>query len=297
MNIKLYNTEIDIKSETCRFLGRKSHEITEPYLNMYTMFKGCDAKCKFCSYMDKAKRFDIDKYKEVLEYVVKNVQLKKFNLTGGEPTLNYDLFKEVYDITVGIIDKSTQLTINTNGINLHKLVEDKSITDRVNSIGLSRHHYLDERNNDIFETNVITNEEIKELQGKMKNKGIINFACNLIKGQIDSRDEVHKFLDYVIDMGIELVGFVSLMPVNEYCEDNFINFNKLGLKSNLFNLTKEFKYKDICRCNNYLYISEKHDGKVVRIYYKNTYRPEFTPSIISFDGKNLVKGFTDEIIY
>jgi len=297
MNIKLYDTEIDIKTETCRFLGRKPQEIIDPYLNMYTMFKGCNANCKFCSYMDKAKRFDIIKYQEVLEYVVKNVRLNKLNLTGGEPTLNYDLFKEVYDITVGIIDKSTVLTINTNGINLHRLVEDKSIIDRVNSIGLSRHHYLDERNNNIFETNVITNDEIKKLQKKMKNKSIINFSCNLIKGQIDSKEEVHKFLDYVIDMGIEVVGFVSLMPVNEYCQDNFINFNKLGLKSNLFNLTKEFKYKDICRCNNYLYISEKHDGKVVRIYYKNTYRPEFTPSIISFDGKNLMKGFSDDIIY
>jgi len=297
MKIKLYNTEIDIKTETCTFLGRKSLKVNEPYISMYTMFKGCNAKCEFCSYMDQAKKFNVDKFKEILEYVVKNVKLKKFNLTGGEPTLNYDLFKEVYDITNSILDKRTELTINTNGINLHKLVEDKSITDRVDCISLSRHHYLNERNNDIFETDVITNEEIKEFQGKMKKKDVMTITCNLIKGQIDSKDEVHKFLDNSIDMGIEIVGFVSLMPINKYCEDNFVNFNRLGLKSNLFTMTKEFKYKDICRCNNYMYISEKNDGKIARVYYKNTFRPEFIPGMVSFDGKNLVKGFDGEIIY
>jgi len=296
MKIKLYNTEISTRMETCGFLGRKPIKIDEPYLNMYTMFKGCNAKCEFCSYMDKAKKFNIDKYKEVLEYVVKNVKLKKFNLTGGEPTLNYDLFKEVYDITNSLLDKRTELTINTNGINLHKLVEDKSISDRVNCISLSRHHYLNESNNDIFGVDLITNEEIKSLQKKMKKKDTITISCNLIKGYIDSKGEVHKFLDLVADMGIEVVGFVSLMSINEYCEDNFINFNRLGLKSKLFTMTKEFKHKDICRCNNYMYISEKYD-KIIRVYYKNTYKPEFTTGIISFDGENLVNGFSDEIIH
>jgi len=245
--------------------------------------------------MDSAKKFDMDKYKDVLEYVSNKIKIKNFNLTGGEPTLNYDKFKKVFDMSNDILDKKVNITINTNGINLDRIVDDEDIIERVDSISLSRHHYIDKKNNDIFETDIISNKEIKKIQKKIKNKDILNFTCNLIKGQIDNKYDVYKYLDVASNLGIKQVGFVSLMPINDYCDDSFVNFNRLGLKSELFTMTKEFKYKNICRCNNYVYISEE-SGNMVRVYYKNTYSPDDV-DILIYDGQNLSNGFNSDIIY
>jgi len=295
MNIKLYDTDVLLKTEYCLLFGKKQDDVEIPYINMYVRFKGCNAKCAFCEYMDTADNFDIDKYKEILEYIVSKVRLKRFNFTGGEPTLNYDKFKEVFDVTDSILKKDTELTINTNGLNLRKLSEDKDIVNRVDCLSLSRHHYDDDKNDEIFGVNIIDNEEIKDIQSKIKRKSILNLTCNLINGYIDNSEDVKKYLDIYSSFGIQIVGFVSLMPINDFCNENFVDFNKLGLRDKLFIKTKDYTYKDICKCNNYLYISE-YSGEVVRVYYKNTYRPELTPVVLTYDGQYLRKGFDGDII-
>ena len=98
-------------------------------------------------------------------------------------------------------------------------------------------------------------------------------------------------MDKSFDLGIELIGFVSLMPINDFCKENFVDFNKLNLDSDRFIMTKEFKYKNQCKCNNYLYIPEKIIDKVVRVYYKNTFKPGKLFHGIIYDGEYLKTGF------
>lgn len=136
---------------------------------------------------------------------------------------------------------------------------------------------------------------MKIIQENSKNKNILHLSCNLIKGYIDSKEEIYKFLEFASSIGIQSVGFVSLMPINDYCKDNLIDFNTLDLVNDRFNLTKVWSYENYCKCNNYVYIP-KNLNNVNKVYYKNTYNPFDGNTNLSFDGKNLKIGFTENII-
>lgn len=220
--------------------------------------------------------------------------MKKFAFTGGEPTLNYNQFRKTILLTREHHPDSC-FVLNSNGLNLTKIKDDIEIYNELDSISLSRHHYLDEVNNEILGFKSISSEEIKEIQSNNRNKSFINLSCNLTKGYIDSKEEVYKYLEYANSIGIQWLGLVSLMPINDYCKENLIDFNALDLVSDRFNLTKVWSYENYCRCNNYVYIPEKLDN-VIRVYYKYTYNPYDININLVFDGENLTTGFTNNII-
>lgn len=43
-------------------------------------------------------------------------------------------------------------------------------------------------------------------------------SCNLINGHIDSQEKVKDYLEIAADLGVFDVGFIGLMPKNEYCK-------------------------------------------------------------------------------
>jgi molybdenum cofactor biosynthesis enzyme MoaA len=248
--------------------------------------------------MDKAEKFNIDKYKEILEYINSNIIINNFNFTGGEPTLNYHLFKEVFDMTHKILKYNKKITIHTNGINLDKLMTDKQIFDNLYHISLSRHHYNYRKNIKIFKTDSIpTNTEIKKLQSGIKNKNILNFSCNLINDYIDNNNEILKYLDMSANMNVTLVGFVSLMKINDFCKNNYISFNDLIKETTDIINTKNYNKSGLCSCSNYLYISEKYN-KVIRVYNKSNNISNYNDDTFTFNGNNLVFGYNDnDIVY
>jgi molybdenum cofactor biosynthesis enzyme MoaA len=296
MNIKLYDTVINIKDHYCQLFNYPISKIDKPYINLSIRFNGCNANCDFCTYMNSASNFfNIDKYKNILNYIVneKKIPINNFNFTGGEPTLKYDLFKETIDITTKIIKKNSNITIHTNGLNLDKLMSDKTIYNNINHISLSRHHYNDDINDQIFKTKTINNKDIKKLQEKIKNKNILNLSCNLIKGYIDNDNDIIKYMDKSIDIGIKSIGFITLMNNNKYSIENYIPFNFKNNK--YFTMTKEWKNKNICKCNNYLYISNKYE-KVLKVYNKHLLNSSIFTNNLTFDGENLMIGFNGDII-
>lgn len=292
--LELYGKEIPLKTHFCSLNGKERHKIDYQYVSLYVKFRGCNARCEFCEFIDDAYDFDYEKYCEILEYVKSKININRLNLTGGEPTLNYDKFIKVFNLTKERISGYTTFTINTNGINLDKLMTNYDIYDRC-EISMSRHHYDDKKNDEIFKSKMIEVSDVKNIYSKIKDNvrdKTFNFTCNLVKGYIDNEDDIYKYLEHADDVGIDIVGFVSLMPVNDFCADNFINFNKI--KGDRIIRTKQWKNEDSCVCNNYLYLTEK--GNVIRIYYKNTYKPDSTYPMLVFDGKNLRVGFGGEVL-
>ena len=164
---------------------------------------------------------------------------------------------------------------------------------RIDNISLSRHHYIDKRNNDILGFNSIKACKIKSWNKQLPN--LLHLSCNLIKGHIDDKEKVYTYLEKASELGITSVGFVSLMPINQYCKDNFVDFREMKLESNRFNLTRQYTYCDMCTCNNYFYIPE-NTKKLIMVYTKNTYKPfDITTSLV-FDGRNLKQGYGNDII-
>jgi hypothetical protein len=86
------------------------------------------------------------------------------------------------------------------------------------------------------------------------------------------------------------------MPVNDYSKEHFVDFKIKELINDRFNITKEWQYKNMCKCNNYVYIPESLKN-IVKVYQKNTFKPFDSQEILTYDGKNLRVGFTDDIIY
>ena len=50
----------------------------------------------------------------------------------------------------------------------------------------------DNKNNEIFNSNNIGKDEIKDIQKSIKKKDILNFTCNLINNYIDNKEEVYE---------------------------------------------------------------------------------------------------------
>ena len=47
MIINLFDKEIALRDKYCKFFGNEGSDITEPYINLYVRFKGCNADCLF----------------------------------------------------------------------------------------------------------------------------------------------------------------------------------------------------------------------------------------------------------
>lgn len=291
--VELFNKKIPLRTHNCRYYDYEPTPIKTPFINIYVRFKGCNANCKFCEYADSASKFNSNKYLEILNEVKSKIKVKKFALTGGEPTLNWDEFKEVIYLTRSIFP-DTVIVLNTNGYNLNKLKNDEIIKE-IGSLSLSRHHYSDKVNDQIFGSKTPTKKELRNFVSDIDNKYLLNLTCNLIKGYIDNKKEVYKYLEFVSSIGARTAGLVSLMPINEYCKTNLIDFDSLDLISKRFNLTKIHSYENYCKCFNYVYIP-KNTTDVINVYYKNTYNPYDIEVNLLYDGENLMSGFTENII-
>jgi len=290
--VELFGKSIQTRTHYCSLDDQPEQEITEPYLNLYVRTNGCNAECKFCEFQSIAYKFDEEKYINILNELKSKIRIKKVAFTGGEPTLNYSHFKNIVNITREIFP-NIGIVLNTNGLYLSKLSEDTELLNKIDNIALSRHHYKDKINNQILGFKSSSTKELKSFS----KKDILHFSCNLLKEYIDNEKDVYKFLEFASNVGVYSVGLVSLMPINDYCKARFVGFDSLNLISDRFNITKEWTYKDCCLCKNFIYIPKKLEN-LVKVYYKNTYKPSSTHlTDLTFDGKHLMQGFRNEIIY
>ena len=284
MKIKIFDKEIQLRNHYCALNGSEPSEIESPYINLYVQFNGCNADCKFCEYKTSAKNFNFDKFEKVLKELSSQLELRKISITGGEATINKDFYKVVDAVS----EYDSFLVVNTNGANL-KEVHEKGYTDKFDSIAMSRHHYQDDLNNEILGFDALSTQELKNL--KLSN---LHLSCNLQKDYINNKEEIYKYLDFASEVGCDDVGFVSLMKINDYASEQFVDFEKMDLVSDKYHLIKEWKYKDSCKCNNYLYLTD--DGDVVKVYSRCNLKPTSSISNLIFDGENLKTGFCGEII-
>ena len=285
MKFLLFDKHIELKSYSCSLNDFDAQPIETPYVNLYVRFKGCNANCVFCEYKDSANEFDFEKFDETLSKLKSQIKVNKISLTGGEPTFN---LKKLYKV-IEIIKKhfpDTFMVLNTNGFKLLNICQDDKIK-YFDSISISRHHYIDKINNEIFGFNAISKKDLKMLT----NKEVFHLSCNLIKKYIDKEKEIYKYLDFANYLKIYDVGFVSLMKVNDYCNNNFIDFSSLNLNNNRMFKTKEWKNFDKCKCNNYLYIPKELENEVIKVYSRCSLKPDDASNLIVWDGENLKHGF------
>lgn len=139
---------------------------------------GCNAKCNFC-YWEKSKGLTIERFKFICDTLP--LIFKQISITGGEPTISNDLIKYLKIAR----KRFEKVVLNTNGFKLKK--EHFKYVDFVN---ISRHHWDDVENENIFDTNSIPNE--------LKLKSLCSFGCVTLNCVLNDGFSDEKFINQYI---------------------------------------------------------------------------------------------------
>ncbi len=293
MKININNKEVEVKGVSCSLNGEKGYSLKDCVTtNLYTcVTHECNASCKFCEYCySDIVKFDMDKWKYSVDKIIESLPIYKASFTGGEPSLKLDIVQECISYLKSK-DKNIFTVMNTNGVNLRQLED----IEGLNNIALSRHSISDIDNNKIFGIKVATLEDISNFKYKDK----LHLSCNLIKGQIDSQDKLEKYMDMASSVGVTDVGFVSLMPINDYAKEKGIDFMDISLqRTKKFNEYQTFrKFNDgrcVCKCRNYMYLAENMD--IVWAYSRFYVDNSCTDGGLVFMDNHLREGFVGNII-
>lgn len=286
----LFDKEIDIKTHYCSSFDKPLEEVEKPYINIQVKLNGCNADCLFCE-SKSGPKFKEDEYLSKLEKISKEVRIRKLNLTGGEPTLDFNLYKRILLKTRQLLP-DVYLVTNTNGYNFEKIFEG-DLYDQLDNIQLSRHHHDDGINSQILRTKSVSKEVIKEISSSLENRRLLNLSCNLIKGFIDDEKGVFKYLEDASEMNVEWVGFVTLIELNDFCKNNVIKFDDMKLEGERFILTNKLSFKESCKCFSYVYLPD--DGVPLRVYNKQT-KKSTDRNTLTFSGDTFYIGYSDEIL-
>lgn len=297
--VKIFDTEILVKDYYCTDSPTKLRK-TKPSLRLYIKLTDlCLANCKFCVNRQ-SKDFGtiaLEKLAFVISYLKEKDLLHGISITGGEPMMNPDKLFQILDLIYGI-DKNMEVAISTNGFRCREFTNYDKV-NKLESIHISRHHYLDDKNNDIFRSyNVATTDDIIYLQQSLMDKKIININTIIMKDGIRSLVDIKNMLNYVGDINVYKTGFVSLMKCNQYASEQFINFNHIfeNLDDSFFH-AHHFFSKDYCECIDGIYLT--NHNRLVEYYarmVKNCDCP-YTTQLVYTSNNQVTAGFGKKVLY
>lgn len=301
--LEIFDKQVPIRTIGCSLDEKEPVYFEPPRCNLFILTENrCNADCSFCEYhSDENKPFNIEKLGEILTEIQSKAHIGKINFTGGEPTLDMDKLDTIINcVKTGLKNRKPEVTLNTNGIRLMQLIK---YEDFIDFIGLSRHHYDDKKNADIFKTDSVADAStIKKFQESVHNNKMVQLRCNLITGEIDSYEELIKYLEHAVNIGINDCGFVTLMPLNEFCNTHQVDFPSLiRMNEDLIEVAKWTRLdendlsKELCQCSNYIYSSK--GGKFCRFYRRHFCNCNLNAGQLTYDGEYLRFGFGGEIIY
>lgn len=227
----------------------------------------CNLKCKFCI----ERSDDCDTVSEKNPLSILTYLLSQYNffgiypnisITGGEPSLDLEYLHNI----INLINKYeiNHLNINSNGTFL-----DPIQFLHIN-LNISRHHYNNIKNNDIF------GKDRGMYYNRFYNNDFVNFQCVLLDGYIDSIDEIKKYTDLHIKHGIKRVTFRGLSNLNtdkgyyeesiEFCNNQTVDVFKI---LNDISEDKDFEFIQQKIGDHYIYELYKYKGITVCFSYSN----------------------------
>lgn len=169
---------------------------------------GCNAECPFCFNNNKTKPKSCSEIKfiiglwERLRLLPK--QFYQISITGNEPMLS-PYINGVMEVCKEAKNEYTNILLTTNGTNLLK--NPQRIIDGVHHINISRHHYDEKKNKDIFRgTYNITNAELTEIIDVYSRQGI-DVSLNCVINNNTTQDFINFYIDFAKIIGANAVRF------------------------------------------------------------------------------------------
>ena len=186
---------------------------------------GCNAKCPFCYNNDKDMSCDkkqfLDNFMNSLLDILNKIGDKNpvsVDITGGEPTLDIPLIKEILrQLRVNNIhDRTCRITMTTNGCNLLEIADDcYKVIDYIN---ISIHDYrINERRSILGDKALLTDRDYYNIIKACNKNKIACSAVSVIYKPLDIK--FSEWRDYFIDWA-KARGFIGLRF--RYCTDDEI---------------------------------------------------------------------------
>lgn len=248
----------------------------------------CNARCKYCVKQGEDLLFSVRQFVDTFKNINNTFDLTEVHFVGGEPTLDMNKLEQSM-AAVSVINKNVKIYVHTNGAVINELSNNRYI----DHIVLSRYAIKDEDNNRIFNTKTVAQlNEIIEFRDIHK----IILRCNLIKGYVDNRQELVRYLEMAASLGINKVELRSLTKLNRFCKEHFVDFNTFDLQScesfkKIDCLGNYINEKQCCRCDNYIYSTRNISIKHEHIIKKNE-----AAMCLMYTEDGLTAGFADELI-
>ncbi len=210
----------------------------------------CNMECSFCSWrtanqniQDTNDSYFLKNLRIVLEELPE--QFKQITISGGEPSLYTNLEQVMMFIGYHKFKNIKKVVFTTNGTNLKELSKNSWFTSVVDYVNISKHHYNDEENNEIFKGQLINWEEIKEISSELGNYGIpTNINC-VLSDSIEKRYPNNFVPIFVNTARYNYINSITFRK--DYDDgDNIHHLEKLLVKH------KEDNHCPVCRKTHYI---------------------------------------------
>ena len=258
----------------------------------------CEAACPFCIAKNTwQKQFaDPGKLEECLKRLRDENLVRGVSFTGGEPFTDVKLLNDIINLVYKTFGNSIEISVTTNGTNLHRMHEIEMLS-YLEALHISRHHYDDRVNAALFGVRVPTKEELSEILHSVSYRDLFVLNCMLLKDYIGTQDDVHKFLDFAIEVGAGKVAFMACTPVNDFAKAQTMDHTavlRADDPSLLF--TRGFQDFDFCRCQDGVYASAS--GEIIEFYGRSTNAGncEYCRGFVYGADNHLRVGYDGEII-
>ena len=258
----------------------------------------CAASCPFCiaGNTRSTARIDLNRLEYALRRLKDEEVVRGVSITGGEPFTDMKLLDQTISLVFDVLGADTEISLNTNGIGLHRMQELRGL-ERLDALHISRHHDDDERNRSLFGVDVPTRAELKRILHSVPFRDLFVLNCLLLRDQISTPEDAHRYLDFAIDVGAGKVSFITPTPVNEYVASRLVRYTELLRPDDpalLF--TRGYTDYDVCRCQDGVYASG--DGRIIEFYGRST-NPmscSYCRGFVYGADNHLRSGFGGEII-
>lgn len=292
MEYAIFDKKIQLKEYGCYHGHAQANPIPMSVNLFVKVTNGCNVHCKFCSNGDCHKTitsFNHEKLWQVVDELLRQrISVNRINITGGEPAVVPGTVRAILEKSSEKVYSGIHLHLNTNGLlySSQELMREP----RWDSISVSLHHYDRDVLSEIYGCQI--NDNAFSFEGIDLRK--VNASCNLIRGYIDSANEVERMLKFAVRLRLPRLGFVALMKVNDFCQTHYIDFDSIDFANipHLYFTESRNRGAD-CKCSNYLY---NHSGRILEVYMRNYANPSYCESSLMYDGEYLRQGFHDNNI-
>ena len=266
-SIKIAGQSFLIKDYYCAQDGDEYLAKTDGKLWLYVNLTDlCPCSCPFC--VNPCKKsgenpFKLSCFQDALDRIRDYICGVSF--TGGEPMLHPQLLDKVIEVTHDTLGSEVEIDMVTSGLNFEKVLSLKT-NHYLYSIHISRHRTDDGQNRQLMGIRTPSLKELEAILKEMQDPGKVVFNCILHKDGIHSVDGMAEYLEMAAQTGVRNTSFISLIPANDYCREQFVHPASLHPeKDERFRIWNRFHDHDFCSCSSGDY---KAASGWVRFYYR-----------------------------